>query len=262
MRNIGKSILPVVFLCGIVFGSSAVPASASGQDTAVNRTAREMVIFLHGAINSSFSMKRLEKAFAMQGYRTFNWDWDGRNHSIEWNAARLDSLLEVKNAYQQPLHFVTHSMGALVIRYYLDHYEVPKVGRVVMIAPPNQGSAIATELQDFPPFRWIYKGTIDYLTTGENAFADTIGTPTCEFGIIAGGTGDKYGYTWYLPGDDDSILSVEHTRLEGAADFILVNDVHSTIMIRDETIRHALHFIKHGSFIHSPETKKRETSMK
>ncbi|HKJ67345.1 MAG TPA: hypothetical protein VKA68_05275 [bacterium] len=219
-----------------------------------------MVIFLHGAINGPFAMKRLDTAFAMQGYETFNWDWDGRNHSMQWNAARLDSLLYAKNAYAKTLHFVTHSMGALVVRYYLDHYPVPHLGRFVMIAPPNQGSAIATELQDFPPFQWIYKGTVDYLTTGEDAFADTIGTPPCEFGIIAGGTGGKYGYTWYLPGDDDSILSVDNTRLEGAADFMVINDVHSTIMIRDETIRNALHFIKHGNFIHSANSKEPVTA--
>lgn len=207
-------------------------------------------MLLHGALKSAFSMKRLEKAFARQGYQTFNWDYNSRNHTVEQNAAMLDSIVTARGYDQKVMHFVTHSMGALVVRYYLDHYPPPRQGRFVMIAPPNQGSILATELQDFLPFRWIYKKNVDQLVMGDSAFAPNLGTPQCDFGIIAGGTGGKYGFTWYLPGDDDSVLSVEQTRLHGASDFVLVNHVHATIMREDDTIRNALHFIEYGSFLH------------
>jgi len=207
-------------------------------------------VFLHGALKSAFSMKRLEKAFARRGYQTFNWDYDSRNHTVEQNAAMLDSIVTARGYDQDVMHFVTHSMGALVARYYLTHYSPPRQGRFVMIAPPNQGSILATELQDFPPFRWIYKKNVDQLVMGDSTFAANLGIPECEFGIIAGGTGGKYGFTWYLPGDDDSVLSVKQTRLSGASDFVLVNHVHATIMREDDTIRNAMHFIEDGSFIH------------
>jgi len=209
-----------------------------------------MVIFLHGALKTAWSMKRLETAFADSGYLTYNWDYNSRDFNVIQNAAKLDSIIRDNGYDRYQLNFVTHSMGGIVARYYLSNYHPPHVGRFVMIAPPNQGSKIATELQDFAPFRWLYKKNVDYLLTGKNAFAPNAGIPNCPFGIIAGGTGGKYGYTWYLPGDDDTILSVTQTKLPGAKDFILLHHIHATIMLQDDTIRETLYFIRHGQFNH------------
>jgi len=229
----------------------AAESSSNPSDSSLHSTQDEIVVFLHGALKSPYSMKRLENAFRNEGYNTLNFNWEGRTHSVQWNAAKLDSILAESGAYEGKVHFVTHSMGTLVVRYFLDEYHVPSLGRFVMIAPPNQGSDLATELQDFPPFLWIYKETVDYLTTGQNGFAANIGIPDCEFGIIAGGTGGEHGLTWYLPGDDDSVLSVDNTKLAGAKDFMLIDASHSMILIQNETLRNALHFIKYGNFIHS-----------
>ncbi len=216
-----------------------------------------MVIFMHGALKSASSMDKLEAAFSSADYHTFNWDFNSRDFTVIQNAAKLDSILRHKDYLEHTLHFVTHSMGGIVIRYYLENYNPPNVGRFVMIAPPNQGSQIATELRGFPPFRWLYRKNVDYLVTGSDAFAPNAGIPDCEFGIIAGGTGGKYGFTWYLPGDDDSILSVEQTKLQGAADFILLHHIHATIMMEDDTIKQSLYFIQHGEFLHQQKEKLR-----
>ncbi|MCF7803852.1 MAG: hypothetical protein K9N46_00935 [Candidatus Marinimicrobia bacterium] len=211
---------------------------------------QEMVVLLHGALKTAYSMKRLQNMFENEGYLTFNWDYDSRDYTVEENAAKLDSILRGQDYLEHRIHFVTHSMGGIIIRYYLEKYPPPHPGRFVMIAPPNQGSLIADELQEFPPFRWLYKKNVDYLTTGADAFAPNAGIPPVEFGIIAGGTGGKYGYAWYLPGDDDGTISVEQTKLNGAQDFILVHAIHANIMMQDQTLRQSLHFIENGHFEH------------
>jgi len=227
----------------------ALTSKSSKEDSAgVKAPDQEIVILLHGALKSSYSMHRLEKAFKKEGFQTFNWDYDSNDFTVIRNAALLDSIIRANSYNQMKMNFITHSMGAIIVRYYLDKYEPQHLGRLVMIAPPNQGSHLATRLQDFPPFKWIYGKTVNYLVTGEDAFASNAGIPPCEFGIIAGGTGGKYGFTWYLPGDDDGTISVEQTHLAGASDFIVLHHIHSVLPLKEDTIEQTTYFINHGRF--------------
>ncbi len=76
--------------------------------------------------------------------------------------------------------------------------------------------------------------------------------PKGEFGIIAGGRGGPTGYNPWLAGDNDLVVSVESTRLPGAADFAVLPVIH-TLMMDDATVQqYTLSFLEHGYFI-SPE---------
>jgi hypothetical protein len=88
----------------------------------------------------------------------------------------------------------------------------------------------------------------------------TLGTPSFEFGIIAGGRGNENGYNPWLPGDDDGIVSVESTRLAGAADFLLLPLNHAELRSDDKVLECTLRFLQHGYFV-SPEKRQpiRET---
>jgi hypothetical protein len=67
--------------------------------------------------------------------------------------------------------------------------------------------------------------------------------PSCPFGIVAGGKGDGAGYSMLLEGDDDAVVRVDETRLEGADDFLLV-PVHHAAMMKHPTVQQAV-----GSFL-------------
>ncbi len=234
----------------ISFNLFAVPPKQSTPNSQSEiSTSDEIVILLHGALKSSYSMHRIDKAFQKEGYQTFNWNYDSNDVTVVRNAALLDSIIRTKKYDHLKMNFVTHSMGALIVRYYLEKYQPKHLGRLVMIAPPNQGSRLATRLQDFPPFKWVYRKTVHYLVTGEDAFAPNAGIPQCEFGIIAGGTGDKYGFTWYLPGDDDGTISVDQTHLQGASDFIVLHHIHSVLPLEEDTIEQTVYFIENGRFL-------------
>jgi len=250
MEKISQFIILTLFVCLVSPLFAVIPPNLNAAPVSASTDTSEHVILLHGVLKSGFSMKRLQTALEQEGYHAFNWDYDARNFTVQENAAKLDSLIRAKDFVRRRIHFIAHSIGALVVRHYFEEYPQNNPGRIVMIAPPNQGSRLATELRDFPPFRWFYKKSIANLLTGADAFAPNAGIPDTEFGIIAGGTGGEHGFTWYLPGDDDSVLSVEQTRLRGAADFIVLPHVHGTIVIQDDTILQSLYFIEHGRFLH------------
>ena len=149
----------------------------------------------------------------------------------------------------ETVSFVTHSMGGLVVRHLLardgEWKRRIEVHRIVLIAPPNRGSAIARLLEDIPAYRLIYGEAGQQLTPAEVSRAPGLEHP---FAIIAGGKGDGRGFNPLLPGDDDGTVRVAETRLEGAADFLVVPEIHALISNHRETIRATVDFLKHGRF--------------
>jgi pimeloyl-ACP methyl ester carboxylesterase len=213
----------------------------------------DTVILLHGLVNRPFMVKRIEWRLRRDGYRVINWGYPSRNHLIEEHAAQLDGLMRTVGR-DAPIHFVGFSLGALVIRYYLSHYDAPRNGRFVMIAPPNRGSENVDALYSRWWFRMIF-GTqsVRQLHTSNRAFFEQLDPPGLPFGIIAGGLGDGRGFSSRFPGDNDGAVSVDSTRLDGAADFILLRCQHTMLLFAKTTSHQTAHFLRHGRFDHQRE---------
>jgi hypothetical protein len=145
--------------------------------------------------------------------------------------------------------FVTHSLGGIVAREVLSRdaewKKTLKPVRLVMIAPPNQGSAVAEALKDWLPYRAAL-GEVGQELTPE-AIA-RMPLPPCEFGIIAGGKGDGKGLNPLLGGDNDGLVTVDETRLPGAADFLLLDATHTFIMANEKSIEATRRFLETGRF--------------
>jgi hypothetical protein len=114
-----------------------------------------------------------------------------------------------------------------------------------MIAPPNQGSAIAEALRDWLPYRATL-GEVGQELTPEAVARMPL--PSCEFGIIAGGKGDGKGLNPLLRGDNDGVVTVDETRLRGAADFLLLHATHTFIMANEKCIEATRRFLETGRF--------------
>ena len=69
-----------------------------------------------------------------------------------------------------------------------------------------------------------------------------------EFGILAGGRRDDRGFNPLIPGDDDGVVSVESTRLAGAADFRVLPVWHTTMMNDPRVQAMTRTFLEHGYF--------------
>jgi len=205
----------------------------------------EVVIVLHGLFRTRRSSRQLEKFLLRQGYEVVAVGYPSARVPIEADGAQLARLIE-RLTHARKIHFVTHSLGGIVVRCYLRDHRDPRIGRLVMIAPPNRGSYISKHLSARSPFR-IFAGPAGEQLTRDEFFA-TLPEPWCEFGVIAGGRGDGRGYSPLLPGDDDGVVLVEETHLDGMRDFLLVPRIHTFIMNDQRVKRAVVRFLRAGQF--------------
>ena len=145
--------------------------------------------------------------------------------------------------------FVTHSLGGMVVRELLgrprDFANGIEFGRAVLIAPPSKGALMADWLQDVPAYQAL-SGPSGQEITSEGA--QDLPLPSIPFAVIAGIKGDGEGYSPLLPGEDDGVVALDEARLEGAADFLAVEAIHTFIADQPETIRAVKAFLATGRF--------------
>ena len=143
-------------------------------------------------------------------------------------------------------HFVTHSLGGILVRYYFQDQEFS--GRIVMLSPPNQGSEIPDVLQEIELFRSLLGPAALQLGTDRNSLPKTLSPITGQIGVIAGDSTSDPWFSWLIPGPDDGKVSVESARLEEMQDFLVVSHGHTFIMLFPGVIDQVLHFLEHGKF--------------
>jgi hypothetical protein len=198
-------------------------------------------------------MEKMADALASAGYIVFNLDYPSREKPIEQLAEGVvpEGIRRCKKTVNGPIHFVTHSMGGIILRYYLSrNASFPELGRVVMLSPPNQGSEIADTLKDNALYQWFNGPAGQQLVTGPDGITANLGPVDFTLGVI---TGDRHRFydTWFshlIPGEDDGKVSVESAKVEGMTDFLVLPYAHSFIMNEDAVIFQTLFFLRHGAF--------------
>lgn len=213
-------------------------------------TAQDTVILLHGLARSSKPMQKLAEAARADGYAVINLDYPSTSATVESLAAsHLAPAVEAAIAAGATrIHFITHSMGGIVVRQYLATQSPPQLGRVVMLGPPSRGSELVDRLGSYAPFAWVNGPAGGQLGTGPESLPNRLGPARYPVGVIAGTLSYNPIYSALIDGADDGKVGVERTRLEGMSDF-LVMEVNHTFMMRNErVIRQSLHFLREGRF--------------
>jgi len=213
--------------------------------------ATECVVLLHGLVRSASSMERMQDALIDEGFQTINIQYPSRDYPIDELAAlAVDAGLAGCRANDDVdrVHFVTHSLGGILVRQYLSQHEIADLGRVVMLAPPNQGSAAVDKLRDVPGFDWLNGPAGRQLGKGEDSVPLKLGPANFEVGVIAGNRSIDPLTSAVLPNPDDGRVSVEDTKLEGMADFVIVEHSHAFMMRMRETISLTVRFLREGRF--------------
>jgi pimeloyl-ACP methyl ester carboxylesterase len=207
-----------------------------------------VVMLVHGLGRSAGAFTVLEDSLRREGYETANVNYPSTRLGIAEHADNLERVIDSLDGVET-LSFVTHSLGGLVVRDLLARdsawRERITVHRLVMIAPPNKGSQIADRLKALPAYRWLTGESGQGLTTEAAA---RLPVPKIEFGIIAGGRGNADGFNPLLPGDNDGLVTVTETALEGAQDFMLVGTTHGLIDDHPQAIDATVSFLRDGCF--------------
>ncbi|MEW8327938.1 MAG: alpha/beta hydrolase [Candidatus Thiodiazotropha sp.] len=210
----------------------------------------ECTVLLHGMGRTAFSMSAIEGALEDQGYRVWNESYPGLSKSVEeLSVPAIEAgLAYCRGNMAEKIHFVTHSLGGILVRYYLQEHRIFDLGRIVMLAPPNRGSEVTDEMKDGYWYRTIMGPSGQVLGTDENSLPNTLKPIPGEIGIIAGRVDGEPWFLPEIPGDDDGKVAVERTKLPEMKDFLVVEEGHAFIMLDDEVIRQVLYFLRHGEF--------------
>jgi rhomboid family GlyGly-CTERM serine protease len=211
----------------------------------------ECVILVHGLFRSSLSMKLLERELKHNGYAVLNLDYGSTQNSIT-DIALNDTAKAVETCRRlgyERVHFVTHSMGAIVVRRYLQANQVPAGSRIVMLAPPNQGSELMDwVVRRFPRLtRLIGPGACELQTNAQTLLA-RLRPISAEIGIIIGSTSWNPYFSSILPGADDGKVTVARAKLAEMSDFLIAECNHTTILIKPDIQRQVVNFLENGRF--------------
>lgn len=208
---------------------------------------REMVVLLHGLGRTNAAMWLLTARMENAGYHVHRVGYSSINVSPDDMLKNITQQIDqcCKN-HSQNVHFVGHSLGGLMTRAYLQNNKVPKLGKVVLLGTPNQGTKVADHFSE----SWLMQclgPTVKALGTGEDSFVKTLKLPNYQVGIIAGEYKNESNEA-IIPGKDDGLVSVESTKIDNMADFILIETGHSMMRYNSEVAEQTIEFIKNGLF--------------
>lgn len=213
------------------------------------------VILLHGLARTSLSMRRLARRLAAEGFTTDNFDYPSRTDRIEPLARTvIERALERAAAKSGPVHFVTHSMGGMLVRWYLKQHKLDRLGRVVMLAPPNQGTEVVDFYNQRAPLlgrmlRSVLGPASGQMRTDADALPARLGPANFEVGIIAGTVNRNPVFGPVISSmPSDGVVTVERTKLAGMSDFLALPYTHTFIMDKVVVQDQVLHFLRHGRF--------------
>lgn len=223
-------------------GGGGIPTTGQAAD-------RGTVVLLHGLGRTHRSMTRVEGALVRRGYRVVNLGYPSRDAT--WGQL-VDSVATAVDACCRggsgPVHFVTHSMGGILVRAYLEEHSLPTLGRVVMLSPPNQGTAVVDRIPE--ELLTLLLGPASVLLGTDSASVPLqLGPAEFELGVITGDVSMNRLFSLWLPGDDDGTVAVESAWVEGTDAFLVVPYTHTFIMRREEVILQILAFLETGRFV-------------
>jgi len=204
---------------------------------------------VHGLGRTPASMAILVSRLENAGFRVVNFGYPSRSEPIEALVERLDSEVgQCCNSEAETVHFVTHSMGGVLVRSYLSQRPEAHQGRVVMLSPPSQGSEIIDAFSDSDLLQSILGPAALLLGTDSAGIANQLEPVRFSLGVITGSRSlDPVG-SWLIPGPDDGKVSVDRAAVEGAVDFMVLPATHTFIMNRSDVAEQVVHFLRHGRF--------------
>jgi len=221
----------------------------------------EPVVLIHGLGLGAAAMKKIGDALTEDGYRVCTLDYPSRDYPIDTLVTRF-IMPDIRTCFPHeavPLHFVTHSMGGILVRVLAHRPDAPRIGTVVMIAPPNRGSEVVDSLARSRLLDGLFDawgGPAGYeLGTDSNSVPSRLarqGPPSFTFGVIAATRSLDPVFSDWIPGRDDGKVGVESARLEGMKDFIEIPASHTFVLWSDETIRQVRAFLRTERFTHAP----------
>jgi len=195
---------------------------------------QDAVVLVHGLAALPFVMRPLADSLRDDFGKVVNWGYPSLWSRIERHGSELAELLRKldREERQGRIHVIGHSMGGIIARLALAEYLPRRIGRFIMLAPPNRGSHVARRLA---PVLGRICPPLNQLADHDSSFVCTLPQPSVpELGIIAA--------------QGDFMVWEPSTRLGCERDHIVLPGLHSTVLWHAETAVQVRYFLKHGKF--------------
>lgn len=210
----------------------------------------DCVILLHGLARTDSSFLIMQRSLKLQGYHVVNPSYPSRVKSIEELVS--DTIPQaIKDCGDRRTHFVTHSLGGIMVRTYLAFNKFKKLGHVVMLGPPNKGSEIIDVTREIFGFDWVSGPAGRELSTDSVSMPNKLPPVYFSLGVVAGSASINPIYSNVIDGPDDGKVSVSSTRVVGMRDHLTLPVTHTFMMNNPLVIAQVKNYLKFGSFDHS-----------
>ncbi|MEA4918590.1 hypothetical protein [Proteiniphilum sp.] len=211
----------------------------------------QKVYIVHGILGGAYEYGSMRRFLKKNGFEAEVFSYKSRKTPILKAGKNLYDRIKKENPSQ--ISFITHSLGGLVLRamlqYSLEDLNFPKIHRIVMIAPPNQGTISANYIHRYAFLRFIIGVNLRDIKDDKGSLAKKLPVDfSTDVGIIAGISGHKWGYNPLIGEDNDGEIRPEETKLGTEKDFIIVKSNHIGILHNRKTIKLTAQFLKTGRF--------------
>lgn len=208
------------------------------------------VILLHGLARTNHSMFKLESTLKKYNYVVVNHNYPSTKKSIKVlaNDYIQPMVNECLKHHVKHIHFVTHSLGGIILQHYLHSNRISGLEYIVMLAPPNHGSQLADLLHKRRFFRFVLGPNIAQLTTKMGRISMI--NDHYKIGIIAGNYNLNPFVNKLFDEPNDGKVTVSSTKLDQMSDFIILPVTHTFMMQNTLVEKQILYFLNHGRFLH------------
>ncbi len=198
------------------------------------------LILLHGLWMRGIALTVLQRRLEHAGYSVETFDYLSTKAPLD---ATLERLRSDVRAHPAGVDVVGHSLGGLLAMLACHRDTSLPPGRIVCMASPVTGSAVARQLAERGG-SWLLGRHHGLLEHGLERWDGPR-----EVGMIAGTMGMGLGVVvGHLEGESDGTVAVAETRLPGLTDHCVVPTSHTGMLFSAATAAQAIAFLRDGRF--------------
>jgi pimeloyl-ACP methyl ester carboxylesterase len=196
------------------------------------------VVLAPGLWMPGAAMALLAARLARAGYRPHVFSYHGRS-PFDANVERLSKFLSDRTA-----HYIGHSLGGVLVLETLNRHPELQAASALLLGAPVRGCLAGRRFGRYHAGRWMMGGCGPLWEEREARWRRA-----APLGVIAGtvalGLGRAFGR---LPGENDGVVCVSETTVEGMTARALVPQGHSLLFVSGQVGRLIERFLETSRF--------------